>query len=141
MTATTLSKVRLMFGGGAALCAAAGCGDSNPPAKKPGATPAVSVTEAPKPVAVDKTGDKDEVAAERNKLSPEDRKLVDAQEWCVIESGRLGEMGTPIKLMVKGEPVFICCKGCQKQAEANPEKTLAKVKELKAKKAAEKKQG
>ncbi len=76
----------------------------------------------------------DEVKAERTKLSPEDRALVDAQEWCVIsDDERLGSMGPPIKLTIKGQPVFICCKGCQRKAEAEPEKTLAKLAELQAK--------
>jgi hypothetical protein len=46
---------------------------------------------------------------------------------------RLGGMGTPVKVMVKGQPVFLCCKGCRKEALAQPDKTLAKVKELKEK--------
>jgi hypothetical protein len=90
----------------------------------------------------DKAADKDkeeaEIRAELAKLPPEDRKLAEQQKYCVIEDdNRLGEMGPPIKLMIKGQPVFICCKGCKKQAEADPDKTLAKVKELKAKAAAE----
>jgi hypothetical protein len=28
--------------------------------------------------------------------------------------------------------VFLCCKGCEKKALADPDRTLAKVKELKA---------
>ncbi len=80
----------------------------------------------------------DEVTAMRAKLDPADRVLVEAQEWCVISSNeRLGTMGVPIKLDIKGQPVFVCCKGCVKKAEANPDKTLSKVAELKAKKAAE----
>ena len=31
-----------------------------------------------------------------------------------------------------GKPVFLCCKGCEKEAKANPEETLAKVDKLKA---------
>ena len=42
-------------------------------------------------------------------------------------------------LMVNGQPVFICCKSCQKKALADADKTLAKVKELKAKAKAEEK--
>lgn len=81
----------------------------------------------------------DEVAAERAKLLPADRALVEAQEWCVVSSDeRLGSMGPPIKLDIKGNPVFLCCKGCKKRAEADPDKTLAKVEELKAKAKAEK---
>ena len=65
--------------------------------------------------------------------------LIDAQGWCAVSTEeRLGSMGTPIKLEIKGQPVFLCCKGCQKTAEADPDKTLAKVEELKAKVKAEK---
>lgn len=77
----------------------------------------------------------DEVAKERSALSAEDRALVEAQEWCVVQNDeRLGSMGPPLKLTVKGETVFVCCSGCKKKAEENPEKTLSTVKELKAKK-------
>ena len=80
----------------------------------------------------------DDVAAERAKLSPDDRALVEAQEWCVVNGDeRLGSMGPPLKLDIKGQPVFVCCKGCKKKAEADPDKTLAKAEELKAKAKAE----
>ncbi len=76
----------------------------------------------------------DDVAAERSKLAPDERALVEAQEWCVVSSDeRLGSMGPPLKLDIKGQPVFVCCKGCKKKAEADPDKTLAKVEELKVK--------
>ncbi len=76
----------------------------------------------------------DEVQAERAKLSAEDRELVNAQEWCVVSTDeRLGSMGPPLKLDIKGQPVFVCCKSCKRKAEADPDKTLAKVEELKAK--------
>lgn len=80
----------------------------------------------------------DEVAAERAKLPSDDRALVEAQEWCVISTEeRLGAMGPPLKLDIKGQPVFVCCKGCRKKAEADPDRTLAKVEELKARAKAE----
>ena len=79
----------------------------------------------------------DDAVAERGKLSPEDRALVDAQEWCVVSTEeRLGSMGPPLKLDIKGQAVFVCCKGCKRKAEADPDKTLAKLAELKRKKAA-----
>jgi hypothetical protein len=74
-----------------------------------------------------------EIQEERAKLNPEEHKLVDAQEWCVITGERLGSMGRPIKLAL-AQPVFICCAHCQKDAMANPERTLAKAQELKDKK-------
>jgi hypothetical protein len=47
----------------------------------------------------------------------DDRKLAEEQKFCAIENdNRLGSMGTPVKVMVKDQPVFLCCKGCQKKA-------------------------
>jgi hypothetical protein len=98
---------------------------------------------ATKPVATEQvlpeTPEDAEIRETRAKLSPEDRALVEAQEWCVVnDDDRLGgSMGPPVKLTIKGQPVFICCKGCRAEAEANPDKTLAKLEELKAKKKAE----
>ena len=80
----------------------------------------------------------DGVAAARAVLSPGDRALVEAQEWCVISTDeRLGAMGVPLQLDIMGQPVFVCCKGCRKKAEADPDGTLARVEELKAKAKAE----
>lgn len=80
------------------------------------------------------------IRAERAKLSPEDHKLVDAQEWCAVSNEeRLGAMGPPVRITIKGEPVFLCCEGCKKNAMKNEDATLAKVNELKAKKLAESK--
>ena len=82
----------------------------------------------------------DELTAERAKLDPAERALVEAQEWCVIDTeDRLGSMGPPIKLIIKEQPIFVCCKSCKRKAEASPVETLAKVADLKAKAKAEKK--
>ena len=65
------------------------------------------------------------------KLSSADRKLAETQKFCpVLPDSRLGGMGTPVKLLVDGQPVFVCCGGCTKQALANPQATLARVAEL-----------
>ena len=82
----------------------------------------------------------DDVASERAKLDPAERALVEAQEWCVVQTDeRLGSMGPPLKLEIDAQPVFVCCAGCKKKALADPKATLAKVSELKAKKLKEKK--
>lgn len=66
------------------------------------------------------------------KLSKEDRAAAEAQKYCAIQTkGLLGSMGTPVKLELNGESVFLCCKGCAGKAQANPKATLAKVEELK----------
>jgi Cu(I)/Ag(I) efflux system membrane fusion protein len=68
------------------------------------------------------------------KLSEADRKLAVEQRFCpVLRNSRLGSMGTPVKLMVEGRPVFICCDGCRKRALADPEATLKKVEAMKTK--------
>lgn len=90
---------------------------------------------APPAAANPPTAPTDEVATERAKLSPEDRALVEAQEWCVVNKDeRLGSMGPPLKLDIKGQAVFVCCAGCKRKAEAIPDTTLSTLAELKVKK-------
>ena len=77
-------------------------------------------------------------AVKRNlaKLGPEDRKLAERQRFCPVQGGiRLGSMGVPMKVMVKGQPVFLCCEACLKNAQADPDLTLDQVKKLSAKSA------
>jgi Cu(I)/Ag(I) efflux system membrane fusion protein len=77
--------------------------------------------------------EEDRVQAVLAKLSPEDRRLVQAQGYCPVQVvNRLGSMGTPVKVMVRSQPVFLCCSACVNQALANPQQTVAKVEELKA---------
>ncbi|MBX9792218.1 MAG: hypothetical protein K2Y37_25120 [Pirellulales bacterium] len=64
------------------------------------------------------------------KLSATDRKLAETQAMCPIGDGRLGLMGTPVRVDLQGQAVFLCCKGCVKKAVAEPAATLAKVREL-----------
>jgi hypothetical protein len=68
------------------------------------------------------------------KLSAEDRKLAEAQGVCPIQpEKRLGVMGVPVKVMLQGRAVFLCCKGCGDDAVENPDRTLTKVAALQAK--------
>jgi len=71
------------------------------------------------------------------KLSEEDRKLAQEQRSCAVQDKiRLGAMGVPVKVMLNGQPVMLCCEACSERAKSKPEQTLAKVKELKEKAAA-----
>jgi uncharacterized protein (TIGR03000 family) len=77
-----------------------------------------------------------EVAANLAKLDAEDRKAAEAQRFCAVQEGiRLGTMGVPVKVMVKSQPVFLCCEWCVKMAQGNPEQTLEQVKKIQTKKA------
>lgn len=76
------------------------------------------------------------IAANLAKLSPDDRKLAETQKYCPIHpEDPLGSMGVPVKIVLKDQPVFLCCKECIEKAKSAPDKTLAKVKELKEKNA------
>ena len=98
-------------------CFVIGCAE-RPPAP---ATPAATSTDDPK------------FAAAIAKLPEEERTLATAQKFCVVESNsRLGSMGKPHKVMIEGQPVFLCCAGCEDEALKDPQATLAKVEKLKA---------
>jgi hypothetical protein len=73
-----------------------------------------------------------EASAVLAKLPAKERAAFEAQKYCAIQSKNLlGSMGAPIKLDLKGKPVYLCCKGCTAKAQADPAATLAKVEELK----------
>ena len=94
--------------------------------------------EADKPQEPAGEGDKQaarekKIEANRAKLSAEDRALVDEQDYCAVQTkNKLGGMGVPMKVMVKDQPVFLCCEGCKSTAEEDPDKTLKTVADLKA---------
>ncbi len=74
-----------------------------------------------------------EIAEMIGKLDEADQKLALEQKFCAVQiHERLGSMGVPAKLELDGQTVFLCCEGCEKSAKSDPEKTLARVAELKA---------
>ncbi len=82
------------------------------------------------PSALDTTVDEampPEMIAALSKLSPEDRLLVVEQTICPVANLRLGMMGTPLKVEVNGETVFICCERCRQNLLAEPDKYLTKL--------------
>ena len=58
-------------------------------------------------------------------LSPEDRELAEQQKTCPVTKEPLGSMGTPIKVDVSGQTVFVCCKSCIETLKANPDEYLS----------------
>ena len=64
-------------------------------------------------------------------LTSEDRKLAEAQGTCPILKNRLGSMGPPVKVVIDGQTVFLCCAACKEKALANTKQTLATVADLK----------
>ncbi len=72
----------------------------------------------------------DDVLAALALLSQDDRQLAIQQRLCVVAGMPLGSMGTPIKVDVTGQSVFICCEGCRKRLLADPQQYLNKLKQL-----------
>lgn len=57
-----------------------------------------------------------------------DQKLALAQKVCLVgDPDHLGEMGVPVKEVVKGKTVFLCCKACVEELKKDPDKYLAKL--------------
>jgi Cu(I)/Ag(I) efflux system membrane fusion protein len=66
-----------------------------------------------------------------NQLPAADRPLALAQGACPITGVPLGSMGVPVKIILRGEAVFLCCSGCVGKAKHRPDETLKTVAELK----------
>lgn len=57
-------------------------------------------------------------------FSPTDKALVARQRLCPVTRKPLGSMGTPVRVVVRGNPVFLCCEGCEAKIMKNPEQYL-----------------
>jgi Cu(I)/Ag(I) efflux system membrane fusion protein len=116
------AETRLMAGAASTYYGASGAGSKSE--RHSGATVRPSTTDDEEAV----------IKTALNKLAPSDRALAKAQSICPVLDSRLGSMGAPVKVTVLGETVFLCCKGCVKEARDHAEKVLAKVRGLRAKK-------
>lgn len=83
------------------------------------------------PATLAKATELKKVNAAMAKLNAEDRTAAEAQRFCaVMEKSRLGTMGAPVKVIVDGQPAFLCCKACIDRAQADPKATRARVAKL-----------
>ena len=79
------------------------------PATAPVAAPGVALAPQPGPAA----------------LPPTSAARYGGQRTCPVMGDVLGEMGEPIPVSVKGQTVFVCCKGCVSKVQRDPDKYLA----------------
>ncbi|MEZ0230192.1 MAG: efflux RND transporter periplasmic adaptor subunit, partial [Planctomycetota bacterium] len=63
-------------------------------------------------------------------LSADDRAEIAKQKKCPIGGDPLGGMGDPVKILLEGRLVFLCCAGCEGDARKDPKKTLETVRKL-----------
>ncbi|HEY4761373.1 MAG TPA: hypothetical protein VIH42_12400, partial [Thermoguttaceae bacterium] len=57
-------------------------------------------------------------------LPEADRPMALAQRICPVTGATLGSMGVPVKITLRGQTVFLCCKGCVGKAKRNPDEML-----------------
>ena len=50
---------------------------------------------------------------------------------CLVSGEELGKMGEPFRLTYKGQEIKLCCKGCEKDFNKEPEKYIQKLAEAK----------
>jgi hypothetical protein len=67
-----------------------------------------------------------------NQLPEADRKLALAQRICPVSDEALGSMGVPVKITLRGQPVFLCCEGCMGSAKRSPDEMLKKIASVKS---------
>ena len=67
------------------------------------------------------------VIAALKKLTPKDRQSAQDQQICPITEMKLGSMGTPQKVDVDGQTVWICCAACRQSLLDEPQKHLEKL--------------
>jgi hypothetical protein len=58
-----------------------------------------------------------------------DQDLIARQKVCPVTNEPLGSMGTPVRVVVEGQTVFVCCKACVADLRRNSKKYLAKLKQ------------
>jgi Cu(I)/Ag(I) efflux system membrane fusion protein len=57
----------------------------------------------------------------------DDRLLAAKQKICPVTGEPLDSMGGPVRVVVEGRVVFICCKGCEGRLRKDPAKYLSKL--------------
>ena len=61
-----------------------------------------------------------------------DQAAIAQQRVCAVSGGKLGGMGTPVKITMGGQSLFVCCKGCTGKVEKNSDHYFAKATQLRA---------
>jgi YHS domain-containing protein len=59
--------------------------------------------------------------ADTNTVTP------DLLATCPVSGDKLGEMGKPYTFTYKGQEVKLCCGGCKKDFDKDPDKYMAKI--------------
>ena len=70
-----------------------------------------------------------EEVAEIKKLPEAEAVLALKQAVCPVSGEHLGSMDVPIRVKAEGKTFYLCCKGCNKELNADPKAVVAKLKQ------------
>lgn len=59
------------------------------------------------------------------KVTAADAPAIRAQATCPVMGTPLGQHGEPVKLLIDGRPLFVCCQGCVPRVQSDPQRYLA----------------
>jgi len=62
-------------------------------------------------------------------INESDKNGIARQKVCPVTGAALGSMGDPIKVLIDGQPLYLCCRGCLAKVKNDPKTYLAKVKQ------------
>jgi membrane fusion protein, copper/silver efflux system len=79
------------------------------------------------PHAVHPLGDQQASTSDSLTIDPRDLEQIVRQGTCPVTDKTLGSMGAPLRIVVQGRTVFLCCAGCKPTIEAESAKYLAKL--------------
>lgn len=60
----------------------------------------------------------------------QDRAAIQAQRLCPVMKKPLGAHGVPWKIAVEGNDIFVCCAGCIRKVQEDPQRYLARARDL-----------
>ena len=59
--------------------------------------------------------------------TPSDDAAIRDQATCPVTNQPLGDHGQPLKVVIDGQPIFVCCKGCVNKLRQQPDQHLSKL--------------
>ena len=60
-------------------------------------------------------------------IDESDKAGIARQKVCPVTGAELGSMGDPIKVLIDGQPLYLCCRGCLAKVKKDPNTYLSKV--------------
>jgi hypothetical protein len=90
----------------------------------PVAAPPAPVVAPPAPVVAPRAVSPAPAAITFARSTRSDQAAINAQRVCKVSGEPLGSMGAPIKVTRGRTSVFLCCQGCVKTVQANPDRFL-----------------